>query len=134
MRRVLSRQCPIGADPAMHRAVWILDLPLGDTEQGLVEEVVADGVQRLSIELVDRGLTTNTYHDFKTILVDRRPPVMVFRSQQTFIPAGRTVYPLDLDTSAFRPDDRLTSIALVNLNGFTATSSLSSATIRTWFS
>ncbi|MCX6923217.1 MAG: hypothetical protein NT154_08420, partial [Verrucomicrobia bacterium] len=120
------------ADPSKHQAVWVLDLPPADPKQGMLNGVVADGVHRLSIQLVDRARNTNTYMNVKTIMVDREPPVVAFRSQPAFIPANRTVYPLDVDTNGFTADDQITSIALANLNYFAPTSAVPYHTITSW--
>lgn len=106
----------VTAQPPLHRTTWILELPEFDPDQGLLEGVVADGVHALGIELVDGGRNTNSFPAFRSILVDRRGPVMSLGSQETFVSGGEAVYPLDLDRSQFKPGDEVVRVALVDLN------------------
>lgn len=125
---------PLTNGSGLHQALWAVELPGEDSDEGLLEGVVGDGQHQLSVELVDRGGNTNTtpYVNLRTFNIDRRPPVMSFAAQQTFIPAGRTVFPLSLNTNEFESGDFISSISLVDLRNFTATNTVASATIRTW--
>lgn len=128
----VAESSPVPAISGQHRAVWILELPEGDPDQGLLDGVVGDGVHALSIDLVDAGRNTNSFPNFRSIRVDRRAPLASFRTQETFVPAAQGTFPLDLDTSRFEAGDRVSSIALVNLNGSNPSSA--PEMVRSWSS
>jgi hypothetical protein len=115
-----------------HMAIWTLEIPETDPDQGLLEGSLRDGAYKLSVELVDRGDNTNLVSNLRTVLIDRRPPVIAFKTQPPLVPSSASSYPLDLDLSGMVAGDAITSIALVNLNGFTSSSTVEGATLRSW--